>query len=218
MNSVKQLWKPTGAILFGGQSKRMGAPKEDALLWDNRSMIEHVFETLACVTSKIVLVGRQKDINLQNTVILEDSIPYRGPLSGLETLLSSNIDNAYLVVACDQPLITQDLLWLLLGEKSKSMKLVIEQYPAGGKEQIDPFPGYYPATYLPIIRQVMAKGIFSMYGFIRELIQTSRKKEDCGIKWLPITKEQKAQIKSINSPSDLEKLNASRRTVSETAC
>jgi molybdopterin-guanine dinucleotide biosynthesis protein A len=37
---------PTGAVLAGGQSARMGQPKAAVRLWDGRTMMEHMLDTL----------------------------------------------------------------------------------------------------------------------------------------------------------------------------
>src|SRR5690242_16389257 len=92
-----------GAILAGGQSKRMGESKANVAMPDGRSMIEWVAAALSGITSRLVIVGPCAGFDprrISRAVLIEDKQPHQGPLSGLETLLSSGLAQSYLVAAC----------------------------------------------------------------------------------------------------------------------
>lgn len=101
-------WPHTGAILCGGSSSRMGAPKHDLKLPGGRTMILTVTDTVEEVCQRIVILG--PDAILPDLPHVHDLRSDQGPLAGIEALLSSGLDEQYLVVPCDVPLITAELL------------------------------------------------------------------------------------------------------------
>ena len=183
---VKETFAHTGAILAGGQSKRMGRPKERILLWDGRSMIEHVMRPLATFCKQVVIVGGAPDL-LPTCPHLVDPYPYEGPLSGIATLLESNLDDRYIVVACDQPFLQPALFELLEKEECPSIFL------GDTGEMFDPFPGYFPATLLPEIQKSIKTGERSLCAFIRQI----------EVAWIPLPSALRGCLKSINTPFDL---------------
>src|SRR3989338_1209190 len=80
---------------------------------------------------------------------IPDHKPDSGPLGGIETLLSSNLDTEYLVVACDQPLLTVELLQKLAKSTPSSN---IRLFTFESFSDINPFPGIYPSSLLPHIK------------------------------------------------------------------
>ena len=181
-------WNHTGAILAGGKSSRMGKPKEGVMLWDGRPMIEHVIDSLKEVCRKVVIVGKCEGYTLQpedNIEIIPDNIAEKGPLSGLEALLASGIDSEYLVVSCDQPLITSDILVLLTRDRTVIPRFFLTL------DQFNPFPGVYPESWLPKIRHAIENEKLSLC----ELVKNSE------IFCILIAKNQ--CLKSMNSPQDL---------------
>ncbi|MBI2996334.1 MAG: molybdenum cofactor guanylyltransferase [Candidatus Melainabacteria bacterium] len=184
-------WQHTGAILAGGQSKRMGRPKEGVLLWDLRPMIEHVMDILQTICKSIVIVGKCEGYYPKQNKFISDRLPNLGPIGGIESLLSSNLDTEYLVVACDQPFLTQEILkFLIKDEEPEKIKL----FKASGNKKINPFPGYYPASILSHVKDSIQKGRTAMHEMI----------VDCpSVTWIPIQESQESFLRSINTPSDL---------------
>jgi molybdenum cofactor guanylyltransferase len=125
-----------GAILIGGRSSRMGSPKAAVTMPDGRSMTQWVHDAVAAVCSRVVLVGAaaapaDASVNatppaaptppapstppgLADLPVIRDQRPQRGPLAGIEALLSSGLGDHYLIVPCDLPLLTADVLGPLL--------------------------------------------------------------------------------------------------------
>ena len=103
-----------GAILLGGQSSRMGRPKEGVLLPDGRTMLEAVIERVTRICPVKVLSG--ESVNLPNVLNVQDTTPGLGPMAGLEAILASGVAERYLIAACDQPLLGEAVLERLVGE------------------------------------------------------------------------------------------------------
>jgi molybdopterin-guanine dinucleotide biosynthesis protein A len=182
-------WLHTGAILAGGESRRMGSPKEGVRLWDGRPMLEHVSDALAGLCARLIVVGECRGYHLPDEVTrLPDLHPGSGPLAGIEALLASGLDEAYLVAACDQPFLTSDLLrGLLRGDPSRPCFFLGE----GGR--VHPLPAYLPSSWLPAVSQAVHAGRLS----VRTLIAES---EVC---WAPLTAQAEACLASVNSRAEL---------------
>lgn len=127
-------WPHTGAILCGGSSLRMGAPKHDLKLPGGRTMIQTVFDRVEEICECIVILG--PDEILPDLPHVHDLRNDQGPLAGIEALLASDLDEHYLVVPCDVPLITVELLRRLTIE-SDSMVTV---YRIEGSDTLESLP------------------------------------------------------------------------------
>jgi molybdopterin-guanine dinucleotide biosynthesis protein A len=182
-------WPHTGAILAGGQSRRMGSPKEGVRLWDGRPMLEHVSDALARLCARLVVVGECRGYRLLDDVTrVPDLHPGSGPLAGIEALLASGLDEAYLVAACDQPFLTSDLLrGLLRGDPARPCFFLGE----GGR--VHPLPAYLPSSWLPMVSEAVREGRLS----VRKLIAES---EVC---WAPLAAQGEACLASVNSRAEL---------------
>src|SRR5437667_79566 len=111
-----------GAILAGGKSSRMGQGKGGVVLADGQPMLEHVAAPLREVTPQLVILGDGAGYIgplLNDAAIIPDRFPGEGPLAGLHALLSSGLAENYLVVSCDQALLTPELLRRLTAQPAE---------------------------------------------------------------------------------------------------
>ena len=103
-------------ILCGGKSRRMGQNKA-LLKLGNQTLLERACSLLQNLApQKISLVGNTdfSQINLSPEVSqITDEIPERGALGGIHTALSAAQSEWILVLACDYPFVSQDLLKFL---------------------------------------------------------------------------------------------------------
>ena len=186
-------WPHTGAVLAGGKSRRMGKPKEGIPLGDGRPMIGHVLAALQKVCLRTVIVGECLGFDCPaHTIHLQDLRRGGGPLAGVETLLRSGLDTGYLVVACDQPLLSPALLQRVVGaDPARPCYL----RPDDGS-WLGPFPGYFPAACLERVDLAIRRGETSL----------RRVFADREIAWVPISPAEQPQVKNFNSPADLAEL------------
>ena len=101
--------KVLGAILAGGQSRRFGSDKAEALL-DGRPLIDHVAEALARDCDALVVCGRN---HAAISFLADLPRPGLGPLGGLCAALLHGRDHGFdavLGVPCDVPDLPTDLL------------------------------------------------------------------------------------------------------------
>lgn len=111
-----------GLILAGGKSKRMGKDK-DRIAYHGSPQSIYLYGLLDDLCRKTFLSIRadqaQKYQNYNSIVDVND---YRGPFNGLMSAHNTNPDVAWLVIACDLPLIDPETLQLLIIERDKNKK------------------------------------------------------------------------------------------------
>lgn len=97
-------------ILAGGHSRRLGTAK--ALVdVGGRPMIAHVADVSARVASRVMLVtDRPDEVSFLGLPIISDVHHGAGPLAGLHAALTTARSDAVLLISCDMPLLTSELL------------------------------------------------------------------------------------------------------------
>jgi molybdopterin-guanine dinucleotide biosynthesis protein A len=136
------------AVLAGGASRRMGAPKPLAPL-GGRPLIAWPVEAAARAGLRAVVVAKPDTPlpPLPVEVWLEPAEPQH-PLLGLVTALA-RADGPVVAVACDQPWVPPELLALLAeGDGAAALRV------AG---RLEPFPARYPASALPALHAALAE-------------------------------------------------------------
>ncbi|MGI9013036.1 MAG: molybdenum cofactor guanylyltransferase [Phycisphaerales bacterium] len=153
----------TGAILAGGSSRRMGAPKSQMRipsLTMPRSevfMLRAVADVLAeCCNSLILVGGSRLDMQLvPEAVALQDDQPGHGPLAAIMTLLRSNVNDSYVVVPCDLPGITTEIVVALRDAKHSRPLAALKFADEPGPR---PLPIRVHKSLLPHIESIYNKG------------------------------------------------------------
>jgi molybdopterin-guanine dinucleotide biosynthesis protein A len=100
----------TGFVLAGGASRRMGCPKS-SLRIDGESMLERQIRVLRSVARRVAVVGGPAGyLNEFEVPIVPDAVRNRGPLGGIYTALLESRTEFNLVLGCDLPCVSRDLL------------------------------------------------------------------------------------------------------------
>jgi molybdopterin-guanine dinucleotide biosynthesis protein A len=98
-----------GFILAGGASSRMGTDKSQLVL-GGQTFVERVATALSSVTNAITVVGK-RHANIQSSLrTVSDIYEQWGALGGLHAALSACRADWAVVVACDLPFVTGELL------------------------------------------------------------------------------------------------------------
>ncbi|MCC7073682.1 MAG: molybdenum cofactor guanylyltransferase [Deltaproteobacteria bacterium] len=93
-----------GALLAGGESRRMGKDKS-ALVLEGQTLAERALATLAAVSDRQVILGHGRGCP-GGVPRLPDAVAGQGPSAGLRALLASGLGDAYLVLPVDMPGVT----------------------------------------------------------------------------------------------------------------
>jgi molybdopterin-guanine dinucleotide biosynthesis protein A len=103
MKAVPEVW---GLVLAGGQSTRMGHDK-GLLQYHQKSQRLHIFEELkkVCPNTFISLRENQVQTDIDSQFQIVDENRFKGPFNGLLSAYHKYPEVAWLVVACDLPLL-----------------------------------------------------------------------------------------------------------------
>jgi molybdopterin-guanine dinucleotide biosynthesis protein A len=181
------------AILAGGQSTRMGICKATLPLPNGRTMLEAVAAALQGLVASLIIVGPCPGLDLARlpgAILIEDPQPWHGPLSGLATLLVSNLAERYLMVGCDQPLLTPEVLMFLLATPPAAAVCFEHQDKSG----LQPLPGCYHPCLLPEVHRALE---LNQRGFCAFLRQHDYQPMPLAEEWLPL-------IRGINTPQEFQ--------------
>lgn len=108
-----------GLVLAGGASRRMQRDKA-ALVYHDRPQLEWAFDLLSevCTTSFVsVRDDQRQEPTRSGYPQLVDRQPGIGPIAGISAALLEHPQAAWLVLACDLPFLTTDLLRHLLAHR-----------------------------------------------------------------------------------------------------
>lgn len=92
-------------LLAGGQSTRMGKPKEQ-LDVHGTPVLDRMIEKCEKLTPHISVVLKPSDSTFSSSVkVVHDQYPGKGPIAGIHAGMTQNEAESYLVLACDYPLV-----------------------------------------------------------------------------------------------------------------
>lgn len=103
----------TGIILAGGLSSRMGTDK-GLLSVQNKPMVKHVIDTFNALNIPIIIVANNDAYDQFNYPVYNDIVENKGPLGGLYTGLHYSQTELNVVMSCDTPYVSQEVISLLL--------------------------------------------------------------------------------------------------------
>ena len=142
----------TGIILAGGKSSRMGTDK-GFLLLNNKPFVQYSIDALKPLVSEIMIVSDNPDYDVFGLKRISDLTKNAGPVAGIYSGLEASTSEYNLILSCDIPLITSDILKQLIIAIDETTEII--QIESNGKT-------------MPLIAlyKKQVKGIF--YDFLRE--------------------------------------------------
>lgn len=208
MNSSNK--KRGGAVLCGGASRRMGQAKAD-LLWEGRTFLAHILETLEpIVDQRVVVAAVEQSLGElpPNVRILRDSQPYEGPLVALGltlTELANEVDAVFLT-GCDNPLLPAVVIRELF-ERLETFDAVMLTGEDGQPRALTAV--YRPATCKEPVQKLVATGERRLRAVVPRL----------RTHLIPFAELQRIDpqlhaLANINTPEDYEAALATWRTMS----
>ena len=109
----------TGAILAGGQGRRLGGIDKSALVVGSLSILDRQLALLRALTPHIlIVVGETTGTAAADATVVTDRVAGAGALGGLYTALVDAPTEQVLVIACDMPFLTAPFL-ARLAERGK---------------------------------------------------------------------------------------------------
>jgi len=192
-------------VLGGGHSRRFGQEKGLAN-WRGLSLVEHVLQRLPKPRAATLLVlrqeqqetwsGRQEDV----TIIHDHAAhagPLRGVIRGLEYVAAQQTSQWAWIVACDQPLVSTELLGGMLAETSTKTLAVIPEWA----DRLQPLTGLYHVDAAASLRNCHERGENSLIRALETIGHRVYSGEQCrqhdprGLGFM-----------NVNRPADLDEL------------
>ena len=111
-----------GLVLAGGASKRMRSDKA-TLLYRGATQLDRAFDLVARHSSRSfvsVRASQAQEPTRASKPLIIDSIDGEGPIVGIRSAMAAHPDAAWLVLACDLPLLSDRTVERLLAERDSS--------------------------------------------------------------------------------------------------
>jgi molybdopterin-guanine dinucleotide biosynthesis protein A len=151
------------AILAGGRARRMGGVNKEALRVHGERIIDRQLAVLRQVADPIFIVSSDKerfaDLDLR---VVPDVLPDAGALGGIYTAIVSSPRPRTLVVACDMPFLSVELLQRLADETAD---LVIPRSARG----YEPLCAVWGAPTASVLRRRIELGLLTAAGVVEDL-------------------------------------------------
>jgi len=179
-------------ILCGGKSSRMESEK-GLVLFQEKPFIEHIIQAILPVTDQIKLVTPSKEYDYLPYEKIADIIADRGPLGGIYTALTHSETEFNLILSCDIPLISSELLKELIAKHTKEAGITI----FATESRIHPLIGIYSKEILPIVKEAIEANELKMMDLLAKTPHQIIKIEES--ENFPLT--------NINSTDELNDLN-----------
>lgn len=103
----------TGIILAGGKSTRMGSDK-GFLLLNGKPFVQYSIVALKPLVSEILIVSDNPDYDVFGLKRINDITKNAGPIAGICSGLEASTTEYNLILSCDIPLITSEILQKLI--------------------------------------------------------------------------------------------------------
>jgi len=179
----------TGIILAGGKSTRMGTDK-GFLKFNGKSFIEYSIAALKPLVSQIIIVSNNADYDIFNVKRVEDVIKEAGPLAGIYTGLKTSKTEFNLVLSCDVPLITKEILEMLIEAQDRQSDII--QIVSQGKSM--PLIALYKKCCETQFYQLLKNDERRLHVAVNQ----------CKVKNITLSSQTELFTKNINTPEDLK--------------
>ncbi|MFD2726331.1 molybdenum cofactor guanylyltransferase [Hyunsoonleella rubra] len=113
----------TGIILAGGKSSRMGSDK-GLLKLNEKPFVQYSIDALKPLVSEILIVSDNTDYDVFGLKRIEDEIKDAGPVSGIYSGLEASKTDYNLVLSCDIPMISAEVLKLLVNAIESTTEII----------------------------------------------------------------------------------------------
>lgn len=194
-------------ILCGGQSRRMGQDKGSMIIQD-KPMINHVLSTLNNEINEVIIVLNNKDrIDKYKNFIkkedynftvtfAEDEIKNIGPMSGILTGLKHITSNYALILPCDSPYVTENLIENIFNELDSRYQAIVPYHDNENRlKTSEPLHSIYSKNIIPEIEELVSNDIQHIKGLIEKI--------DTKFILIDNKKLLKKEFRNLNRPTDI---------------
>lgn len=151
----------TGIVLAGGQGSRMGSKDKGWLRFHGEPMIKQVIQRLAPQVANIIISANRHLVEYQQLgypIVQDDNAHgdrFQGPIAGILSGLQKTTTEYAVIVPCDAPLISTDLVeQLLRANRDQTHNLTL--FRVAGRTQ--PLFGLYRRSLLADLEEYFQSG------------------------------------------------------------
>ena len=204
MNSEKQ---HSCILLCGGQSRRMGQDKGSMII-HNKPMINHILSTLNSEINEVIIVlnNKQRIDKYKNFIkkedydfkisFVEDEIKNIGPISGILTGLKHITSNYALILPCDSPYVTNNLIRNIFNEIDSNYQAIVPYHDNENKlKTSEPLHSIYNKNIIPEIEKLISQDVLHIKGLIEKI--------DTKFILIDNKKLLKKEFRNLNRPTDI---------------
>ncbi len=175
-----------GFVLAGGGSSRMGRDKA-MLPLGGETMLARIARLVRSVAGSAAILGPPERYAALGYPVIADPFPGCGPIAGVYSALSLTAADWNLIVACDMPDLTPDLLEELFCAAARSGADAAVPSSAAG---LDPLCAVYHLRLAARAACAISRKIFKMHDFLSTLT----------LELVPVADA--APLKNINTPEE----------------
>ena len=181
----------TGIILAGGKSSRMGRDK-GLIDYQGKPLIQYSIDVLKNICKKIFISSSNEKYHFLGYNVIPDEIEGIGPIGGIYSCLKKSKTSLNVVLSCDTPFITEELIFYILSFINGYDVIV----PSGSGGVPEPLCGIYHKDIISRVEENINKGSYMM----KELLE----QVNCKIISIPekTLKRTPDIFKNINYPRD----------------
>lgn len=191
------LARPIGLVLAGGLGRRLGQGKAE-LMFEGQPLALRAAKTLSPLCESVLISVRPGARNpASGFAAIEDRAPAgRGPLAGIDAAFAATSSADLLVLACDYPRATTQLLGGLLALAALEDELVFPRDDRGGDH---PLIGLWRRRLHDLVREALQRGHYRL----QELFPRVRVRRVGREQWPAVDGR---LLLNLNRPEDLEQL------------
>jgi len=191
----KQVAQLNGLVLAGGKSSRMGQPK-DRMIWSGKEQRYHAADLLKQFCGAVYISCRHDqafDFDKAYNA-LPDTFLNIGPMGGILSALRSQRDKAWLVIACDLPLLDHATIEFLVSNRDPEQ--LATTYESPHDRLPEPLIAIWEPESYPVLLHFLGQDITCP----RKVLINSKKKT--------IRPKYPNALMNVNTPTDVERASA----------
>ncbi len=184
--------KITGVILAGGKNSRMGSEK-GLLEVEGQRIIERIIDELKQVVDEIIIISNNTTYNYLNYKVCADIIKDCGPMSGIHSALTHSSTKKNLLISCDMPFITKDILKKIIAN-SKDCDVAIPKHDG----LLEPLCAVYSKKCIKSFEECIKKEKFKLTDSFKYFV----------VKKINFTKKELSENEflNINTPQEYQRI------------
>ncbi|RYY93558.1 MAG: molybdenum cofactor guanylyltransferase [Chitinophagaceae bacterium] len=152
-----------GLVLAGGESRRMGRDK-GRLSWNGTEQRLRTAELLSLFCSPVYISLRSAE-EISGYPVLVDNLTGIGPMAGLLRAFREHPDAAWLVLACDLPLMSETALRLLVAGRDPGR---VATCLCGADGRPEPLAAIWEPSALRLLQKAQADGQYGLQRLLNE--------------------------------------------------